>query len=63
MESKLFPNGEMRYAREVELTNGRWAMMGFLTAVLVEAGTGKGIILQLIMWFKVMGLLGPESGF
>ncbi len=36
---------------------------GFLTAVLVEAGTGKGIIMQIIMWLKITGFLGAESGF
>jgi hypothetical protein len=56
-------SAEMRYARNVEITNGRWAQLGFLAAILVEAGTGKGILMQLIMWFKLMGLLGPESGF
>jgi hypothetical protein len=54
---------EMRYARDVELSNGRSAMVGFLAAVLVEAATGKGILLQLIMWGKITGLLGYESGF
>ena len=53
----------MRYARDVELANGRSAMVGFLAAVLVEAATGKGILLQLIMWGKITGLLGYESGF
>ncbi len=56
-------SAEMAYARNVELSNGRWAMVGFLTAVLVEAGTGKGIILQVIMWLKLSGLLGAASGF
>jgi hypothetical protein len=38
-------------------------MLGFLAAVLVEAATGKGIILQVIMYLKLSGLLGPMSGF
>jgi tRNA A58 N-methylase Trm61 len=38
-------------------------MMGFLAAVLVEAGTGSGILGQLIMYFKASGLLGEASGF
>uniref|UniRef100_A0A383W9X3 Uncharacterized protein n=1 Tax=Tetradesmus obliquus TaxID=3088 RepID=A0A383W9X3_TETOB len=54
---------EMAYARQVELTNGRYAMLGFLAAVLVEAATGKGIILQIIMYLKLSGLLGAASGF
>jgi hypothetical protein len=41
-EAILFSQGsEIAYARQVELTNGRWAMMGFLAALLVEAGTGE----------------------
>jgi uncharacterized membrane protein YeaQ/YmgE (transglycosylase-associated protein family) len=56
-------NAEIRYAKQVELNNGRWAMVGFLSAVLVEAATGKGIILQIIMYLKLVGLLGAESGF
>lgn len=57
------PNAELAYALNVEITNGRYAMLGFLTAVLVEAATGKGIIMQLIMWFKITGFLGADSGF
>ena len=52
-----------RYARGVELTNGRWAMLGFLAAVAVEAATGKGIISQLIWYAKLSNILGPNSGF
>lgn len=64
MEQGMFTaNAEMAYARNIELQNGRAAMLGFLAAVVVEAATGKGIIMQLIMWFKLMGLLGAESGF
>lgn len=63
LEDKLFNNYELRYARRVELDNGRAAMIGFLAAILVEAATGKGIILQVIMYLKLSGLLGPMSGF
>lgn len=52
-----------RYAREVEITNGRWAMLGFLAAITVEAATGKGILSQLIYYAKLSGLLGQQSGF
>ena len=52
-----------RYARGVELTNGRWAMLGFLAAISVEAATGKGIISQIIWYAKLSNLLGPNSGF
>lgn len=64
VEQDMFSaSGELAYARNIELQNGRAAMLGFLAAVLVEAATGKGILLQLIMWFKLMGLLGAASGF
>lgn len=56
-------DADMIYAKSVEMTNGRWAMLGFLAAVLVEAGTGQGIIMQIIMWLKFSGLLGDMSGF
>merc|ERR1711994_202091 len=54
---------ELAYAKDVEMRNGRWAMVGFATAILVEAGTGMGILPQLIFYFKLIGLLGPDSGF
>ena len=38
-------------------------MLGFATAILVEAATGAGIINQLETYAKVAGLLGAESGF
>ncbi|GBF99882.1 hypothetical protein Rsub_12678 [Raphidocelis subcapitata] len=64
LEEKLFSGSyESKYAREVEVTNGRAAMVGFLAAVMVEAATGHGIILQLIDFFKFTGFLGPASGF
>ena len=54
---------EMAYARDVELQNGRWAMLGFATAILVEAATGAGVVGQLETYAKVAGLLGANSGF
>lgn len=42
---------------------GRAAMVGFLAAVMVEAATGNGIIGQLIVYAKMSGLLGADSGF
>jgi hypothetical protein len=54
---------EMEYARDVELQNGRWAMVGFATAILVEAATGAGVVGQLETYAKVAGMLGPNSGF
>lgn len=59
----LFENSEMAYARNVELTNGRWAMIGFLSCIVVEAATGRGILGQLFLYFKLSGLLGEASGF
>lgn len=59
----LFENSEMAYARKVELTNGRWAMIGFLSCIVVEAATGRGILGQLFLYFKLSGLLGEASGF
>ena len=61
--SKLMVCSACRYAREVEITNGRWAMLGFLAAITVEAATGKGILSQLIYYAKLSGLLGQQSGF
>ena len=46
-----------------ELTNGRFAMLGFASAILTEAATGNGIVGQGIVYAKALGLLGPDSGF
>jgi len=54
---------EAAYARQVEMDNGRWAMIGFALAILLEAKTGQGIVGQLIMYGKASGLLGDLSGF
>ncbi len=44
----------------------RWAaaarMQGFLTAIIIEAATGRGILGQLIGYAKALNLLGPASG-
>jgi len=56
------PEG-FEYGKYVEISNGRWAMIGFATAILIEAATGNGILPQLIGYGKASGLLGPESGF
>ena len=53
----------MEYMKTVELNNARWAMVGFATAVVMEAKTGGGIIPQLIMYGKMSGVLGADSGF
>eukprot|EP00241_Pyramimonas_parkeae_P011812 CAMPEP_0114237710 /NCGR_PEP_ID=MMETSP0058-20121206/7535_1 /TAXON_ID=36894 /ORGANISM="Pyramimonas parkeae, CCMP726" /LENGTH=211 /DNA_ID=CAMNT_0001349769 /DNA_START=161 /DNA_END=793 /DNA_ORIENTATION=- len=36
------------FATEIELANGRWAMLGFASAILIEAATGGGVFQQLI---------------
>ena len=38
-------------------------MIGFALAVIIEAGTGNGIVGQLITYGKITGLLGANSGF
>lgn len=38
-------------------------MLGFAAAILIEAATGDGVIGQGILYAKVLGLLGPNSGF
>eukprot|EP00898_Chlorokybus_atmophyticus_P001125 jgi/Chlat1/2012/Chrsp158S02304 len=52
-----------KYAKQIELTNGRWAMLGFLGAIIAEAATGNGIIGQVISYLKFVNVLGPQSGF
>jgi hypothetical protein len=51
------------FLRKVELDNARWAMVGFFAAVLMEARTGGGMIPQFIGYGKLLGILGPDSGF
>ena len=52
-----------RDARQVEATNGRLAMLGFLTSIITEAGTGHGILLQLVRYAKAPNQLGAASAF
>ena len=54
---------EEAYARDVELRNGRWAMVGFALAVWLESFTGLGVVGQLELYGKLSGVLGAESGF
>lgn len=54
---------QMAWMKQKELDNGRWAMIGFALAVAIEAGTGNGVFGQLITLAKMVGLLGPDSGF
>lgn len=41
----------------------RWAMLGFASAILIEAFSGDGIVGQLIFYCRFLGLLGDQSGF
>lgn len=41
------PEPKMGFTRFAELWNGRLAMIGFLSAILVEIATGQGILGQL----------------
>lgn len=52
-----------QYAKQVEITNGRYAMLGFWIAIATEAATGHGMIGQVIDYLKIGGFLGPMSGF
>ena len=38
-------------------------MIGFLSCIIVEAATGRGIIGQVFLYLKWSGLLGEASGF
>ena len=53
----------VEYGRQVELNNGRAAMLGFLLAVGIEASTGHTTFMQIIDIGKAAGLLGSASGF
>jgi len=44
------------------LPSGRWAMIGFSAAVLLESITGYGIIGQFIIYGQATGILGEDSG-
>lgn len=46
MQNRL-PEEKLGFTRFAELLNGRLAMVGFVSAVLVEMATGKGILEQL----------------
>lgn len=62
---EMYPGeaNDLAYARDVELTNGRWAMIGFLASIMVEASNGSGILGQTIVYLKLSGMLGDKSGF
>lgn len=63
LEQSQFGNPGLRYARDVEIQNGRAAMLGFLGTTAIEAWTGKGILSQLLWYLKLTNVLGPGSGF
>lgn len=53
---------EVRYAKDIELANGRWAMIGFFIAISLEAFSGDGIVRQLIFYAKALGVIDDTSG-
>eukprot|EP00854_Cymbomonas_tetramitiformis_P023264 gene23264-28156_t len=54
---------ELSYAKNVEVVNGRWAMIGFALTILIESATGFGTLPQLFFYIKMTGRLGADSGF
>eukprot|EP00798_Chlamydomonas_sp_ICE-L_P018632 gene18632-25145_t len=64
-QKEMYPgeSNDLAFAQNIEITNGRWAMVGFLSSILVEAATGNGIFGQLIVYLKASGALGERSGF
>lgn len=46
MKNQL-PEEKLGFTKFAELLNGRLAMIGFVSAVLIEMATGKGILEQL----------------
>lgn len=52
---------ELEYAKGVELTNGRWAMVGFATAILIESYSGAGVVAQLLGYMQASGILGEGT--
>lgn len=50
---------ELEYAQNVEMDNGRWAMVGFALAILIESQSGAGVVAQLIGYMNNTGVLGP----
>ncbi|MEO0348437.1 MAG: chlorophyll a/b-binding protein [Cyanobacteria bacterium P01_A01_bin.15] len=47
------PEARVGFTRFAELLNGRLAMLGFISAILVELLTGQGLVQQLgITWMS-----------
>eukprot|EP00959_Pyramimonas_sp_CCMP1952_P459222 9477908-Pyramimonas_sp.AAC.1 len=42
----------LNYAKGIELDNGRWAMIGFALAIVIEAGTGAGVLDQILFYIN-----------
>lgn len=53
---------DLKFMKDTEMTNGRWAMLGFAAYVGMEAAGHGNILGQIIFYCKAVGLLGPESG-
>ena len=54
---------DLQFMKNTEVTNGRWAMIGFAAYVGMEASGYGNILGQFIYYCKAIGLLGPQSGF
>lgn len=54
---------DLQFMKDTEVTNGRWAMIGFAAYVCMEASGYGNILGQFVYYCKAIGLLGPQSGF
>eukprot|EP00240_Pyramimonas_obovata_P011848 CAMPEP_0118957922 /NCGR_PEP_ID=MMETSP1169-20130426/62357_1 /TAXON_ID=36882 /ORGANISM="Pyramimonas obovata, Strain CCMP722" /LENGTH=133 /DNA_ID=CAMNT_0006906025 /DNA_START=494 /DNA_END=895 /DNA_ORIENTATION=- len=62
-EIKLKSESFKEWSERAETTNGRWAIVGLLAALIMEKLTGLGPFHQVILYLKLVGALGPNSGF
>lgn len=60
-EREIEAEASMQYMRDVEITNGRWAMIGFAAAICAEAASGAGVYEQLGWTLHVLGLFGTTN--
>eukprot|EP00191_Tetraselmis_sp_GSL018_P013197 CAMPEP_0177578076 /NCGR_PEP_ID=MMETSP0419_2-20121207/134_1 /TAXON_ID=582737 /ORGANISM="Tetraselmis sp., Strain GSL018" /LENGTH=297 /DNA_ID=CAMNT_0019066453 /DNA_START=149 /DNA_END=1042 /DNA_ORIENTATION=- len=56
LEQTSFTSRSSEYAKQVEIRNGRAAMIGFLAAIMAEANSGHGIIQQVVDVFQYIGV-------